>query len=231
MFFDPLYLLLMAPAFAVSIYASIKVKTTFSKFSKYGVSSGMTGAQAARRILDMFGASEVKVEAVSGNLSDHYDPRGRVLRLSEGVHDSNTLAAVGVAAHEAGHALQHAKGYAPLAMRSALVPVASFGSNLGPMLVIFGFILGGLGSFSYLMIQAGILLFTAAVVFTLITLPVEFNASKRAMGLLTTSGIITNQEYPAVRKVLNAAAMTYVAAALAAILQLVYYLMLADRRR
>ncbi|MCL5292794.1 MAG: zinc metallopeptidase [Actinobacteria bacterium] len=230
-YFDPLYWVLLIPAILLSLYASLKVKTTFSKYSRVSTSSGMSGAQAARRILDMFGASEVRIEAISGRLSDNYDPRSKTLNLSEDVYGDSSLAAVGVAAHEAGHALQHAKGYAPLALRSGLVPIASIGSNLAPMLIILGFFMRGLGGLSSLMIQAGIVLFSAAVAFTLITLPVEFNASNRAMSLLTTSGVITSEEYKPVRKVLNAAAMTYVAAALAAIMQLIYYIMLSDRRR
>lgn len=226
-FLSPLYLVLVGPAILLSIYASIKVKTTFSKYARVGVSSGMTGAQAARRILDTFGASEVQIESVGGNLSDHYDPRTKVLRLSEGVYSDASLSAVGVAAHEAGHALQHAQGYTPLALRSSLVPVASIGSNIAPFLIILGIILGAAGG---IFIKLGIVLFAAAVAFTIITLPVEFNASSRAMQLLTTSGVITQTEYGPVRKVLNAAAMTYVAAAVAAVMQLIYWVMLSDRR-
>lgn len=229
--FDPSWWIFIGPAMLLSIYASIKVHSTYSKYARVPASSGMSGAQAARRILDMFGASDVRIEPVGGNLTDHYDPRSKTLRLSEGVYSDDSLAAVGVAAHEAGHALQHAQGYAPLALRSALVPAASIGSNLGIYLVIFGLILRGLGSLSVLMMQAGIVLFAAAVAFTLVTLPVELNASKRAMQLLTTSGVITGAEYQPVRKVLNAAALTYVAAAITAVMQLIYLISLSERRR
>lgn len=229
--FDPSWWIFIGPAMLLSIYASIKVRTAYSRYSRVRASSGMSGAQAARRILDMFGASDVRIEPVGGNLTDHYDPRSKTLRLSGGVYSDDSLAAVGVAAHEAGHALQHAQGYAPLALRSALVPAASLGSNLGIYLVIFGLILRGLGGLSVLMMQVGIVLFAAAVAFTLITLPVELNASKRAMQLLTTSGVITSAEYQPVRKVLNAAALTYVAAAITAVMQLIYLISLSERRR
>src|SRR5660397_180481 len=202
-------LILLVPAIVLSLYAQYKVKTTFNKYSKVPSAQGLTGAQAARRLLDSAGLQDVQIEAASGRLSDHYDPRSRVLRLSKDVGGKNSLASLGVAAHEAGHALQHAQGYGPMRLRSALVPAASLGSNLGMIL--------------------GIVLFSAAVFFTVVTLPVEINASQRAMKQLTSHGILVSQEAAGAQKVLNAAALTYVAAALMAILNLVRLILISRR--
>lgn len=210
-------MLLLVPGIILSLYAQIKVKSTFKKYSKTKAVSGITGAQASRRLLDQAGLADVAVEEVPGELSDHYDPRSRVLRLSAGVGRSDSLAALGVAAHETGHAIQHANGYVPMKIRSAVVPVASFGSSLGPMIFIAGLFIS---SFRPLM-TIGIALFTAAVVFQIVTLPVEFDASSRAMKLLQTNGMIVQNEAQGARKVLTAAALTYVAAALMSILTLV----------
>jgi hypothetical protein len=234
-YFDPLYFLLVGPAIILAMWAQIKVSSTFGRYSKVAASSGLSGAEVAREILDRNGLSEVKIESVQGKLTDHYDPRTKVLRLSQGVYNGRSLAALGVAAHEAGHAIQHATNYAPLALRSSLVPAAMFGSNLGPILIILGlFLLAGASAFSTLggfLIQLGIIAFAAAVLFQLITLPVEYNASKRALNLLTSSGFITRAEYGSTQAVLNAAALTYLAAALAAIMQLIYFILLSQRRQ
>jgi len=204
----------------LSIYAQFKVKSTYSRFSKVSTYRGITGAQAAREILRSAGVHDVDIELTRGFLSDHYDPRSRVLRLSESVYAGDSIASVGVAAHEAGHAIQHAHGYAPLKLRSALVPVSSLGSNLAWPLLIIGFIF-----MAQSLILAGIIFFSLAVLFQIVTLPVEFNASSRALQALPASGILSDSEVAGARKVLTAAALTYVAAATAAVLQLVYFLL------
>jgi len=218
-------LILLVPAIVLSLYAQYKVKTTFNKYSKVPSAQGLTGAQAARRLLDSAGLQDVQIEAASGRLSDHYDPRSRVLRLSKDVGGKNSLASLGVAAHEAGHALQHAQGYGPMRLRSALVPAASLGSNLGMILFIVGLFFGRNPS----LMNLGIVLFSAAVFFTVVTLPVEINASQRAMKQLTSHGILVSQEAAGAQKVLNAAALTYVAAALMAILNLVRLILISRR--
>lgn len=218
MFFDLNSLLLMIPAILISLYAQIKVKSTFNKYLKVRNYRGMTGAEVARRILANNGLNEVKVEMVGGVLSDHYDPRGKVVRLSPEVYNGDSISSLGVAAHETGHAIQDSVGYAPLAIRSSLVPVASFGSSVSWILILIGFFLGSLGG---IFIKIGIILFSFAVLFQIVTLPVEFNASKRALAVLTEGGYIDNDELRLTKKVLNAAAFTYVAAALVAILELV----------
>jgi uncharacterized protein len=220
MFFDPLYLIMILPALLLSVYAQIKVKSTYSKFSQVPTSRGVTGAQAAQMILRAKGISDVTVELTRGFLSDHYDPRGKVLRLSESVYAGTSIASVGVASHEAGHAIQDADGYAPLKLRGALVPVSTLGSNLAWPLLMIGFIF-----MSQSLIMAGILFFTLAVLFQIVTLPVEFNASSRALTALPATGILSESEVKGARKVLSAAAMTYVAAATAAILQLLYFIL------
>jgi hypothetical protein len=210
----------MAPAFLVSILAQLWVKGSFSKYSKISSQSGYSGAKAAYSILKKNGIDDVSIEETKGFLGDHYDPRTKSLRLSRNVYRSNSLAAIGVAAHEAGHALQHAQGYLPLHFRSHLVPVASIGSNLAWPLLFIGLFLK-----SMMMVKWGILLFSGVVLFQLVTLPVEFNASRRALAALRTSELVSEYEIDGSRKVLTAAAMTYVAAAAAAILQLLYFLL------
>ena len=217
-FFDPLYLLFMVPGLLLSLWASARTKSAFNKWGK--VRAAMSGARAARKMLDQAGLFNVRIERAQGFLSDHYDPRSRCLRLSPDVHDRNSIAAVGVACHEAGHAIQHARNYAPLQLRSALVPVASIGSNLGWIVIMAGFFLA-LTNLVYL----GIVLFTATVVFQLVTLPVEFDASNRAKELVVDYGILMPNERAGVDKVLNAAAWTYVAAAVSSIFTLLYFLM------
>jgi uncharacterized protein len=225
MIFDPVYMVLMIFGLLISLGAAGIVKMSFAKYSKVGTQSGLTGAQVARRMLDNADLHDVKIEQVQGHLSDHYDPRSHILRLSPRVYQSNSIAALGVAAHEAGHALQQATSYAPLFLRNAVVPVAGIGTNLGFWLVILGAMFGGRissGGFGGLMVTAGLFLFGAFVFFTLITLPVEFNASRRAMAALRNDGYLTKVEADGARKVLTAAAMTYVAAAVVAIMQFLY---------
>jgi Zn-dependent membrane protease YugP len=219
--------ILLVPAVILGIYAQVKVKSSFAKYSKVTSSRGLTGADAARLVLDSAGLNNVGIEVAGSRLSDHYDPRTRVLTLSPDVGDSNSLAALGVAAHEAGHALQHAQGYAAFKLRSALVPVANIGSTLGMWLFIIGIFVSSSGS--QILMNAGILLFSAAVLFTLVTLPVEFNASSRAMTQLTNKSILMGDELKGARKVLSAAALTYVAAALMAVLQLLRLILISRR--
>jgi len=223
---DIYYLILVVPAFLFSLYAQFKVRSTFERYRKTMIRRGMTGAEVARAILDRNGLYDVQVQPVRGSLTDHYDPRTRVVRLSDAVYYSSSISAVGVAAHETGHAIQHRTGYAPLALRSNLVPAANIGSSLGPYLAIFGLILG-----YDTLVYIGILLFTLAVAFYLVTLPVEFNASRRAIAVLETTGILSYEEVVPARKVLSAAAMTYVASAAVAIASLLRLILLAGNRR
>ena len=214
-YFDPTYILVII-GMLITIAASAKVKSTFAKYSRVRSMSGMTGAEAAERLLHAAGIYDVKIEHISGHMNDHYDPRTKVLRLSDPVYGQNSLSAVGVAAHECGHAIQHEQGYAPLKLRSTLVPVANFGSMAAWPIIILGVIMG----FSQTLINLGIILFSLAVLFQLITLPVEFNASKRAIARLGETGILYGDELRHSKKVLDAAALTYVAAAAATILEL-----------
>lgn len=225
-YFDPLYMLVMIVGLAVSGIASLMVKLAFNKYARVPASSGLTGAQAAQRMLDVAGIRGVEIQRVSGFLSDHYDPRSRVVRLSPEVHDGRSISAVSVACHEVGHAIQHATKYPALAVRSAAVPIASIGSNLGLILIMVALFLGGAtaGGFGQIAALVGVALFGATVFFQLITLPVEFDASFRAKQMLPKMGIISGpREAAGVNSVLNAAAMTYVAAAVVAIMQLVYW--------
>ena len=209
--------------------ASAKVKTTFNKYSQYRSYSGMNGAQVAQRVLEAAGIYDVTVRHVSGNLTDHYDPSTKTVNLSDPVYNSYSVAALGVAAHECGHAIQHAKNYAPLSLRSALVPVANFGSMLAWPLILIGLFINGRSS--TLIIDLGIVLFSAAVLFQLVTLPVEFDASRRALVMLRTQNILSDDELKNTRKVLKSAAFTYVASAAAAILQLLRIILLVGGRR
>lgn len=227
-YFDPTYILVIIGA-VICLIASARVKSTFRKYDKVRSMSGMTGAQAAERILQSAGIRDVRIEHISGELSDHYDPRNKVLRLSDSTYGSASVAAVGVAAHECGHAIQHQKNYAPLSMRSAIVPVANIGSTLAwPLIIIGMFITSNTG---LLLINIGILCFSLAVLFQLVTLPVEFNASSRALRILGDTGILGSEELVKTRKVLRAAALTYVAGAAASILQLLRLLFLTGGRR
>jgi len=224
--FDSTYFLVLIGVI-LSLWASARVKSTYAKYSGERSLSGMTGAQAAQRILSMAGIYDVTVQHVAGNLTDHYDPRNKTLNLSDAVYSNASVAAVGVAAHECGHAIQHDRGYAALKLRSALAPVANIGANISWPLILVGLLFGG----SSLLIEIGILMFSLAVAFQLITLPVEFNASKRAMTMLEETGVLYADELPKTRKVLNAAALTYVAAAASSILQLLRLVLLFGNRR
>jgi Zn-dependent membrane protease YugP len=220
MFFDPVYLLFALPGLVLSLWAQLKVKSTFGHYAQVRPESGLSGAEAARELIRQRGVEGVRIEEVPGTLSDHYDPFQRVLRLSHDVYYGRSLAALGVAAHEAGHALQHAQAYGPLKFRSLLVKPASLGSNLGLMLTSVGLLLQA-GSLTVL----GIALFSLAVLFTLVTLPVEFDASRRAVVALQELHMVTPREAKGAAAVLNAAALTYVASAITAVLQLLYFLM------
>ena len=228
MFFSPIWLLFALPGLLLSFWAQAKVRGAVKKYSKVRTARGVTGAQVARTLLDDQGLYNVEVEEASGFLSDHYDPRSKTLRLSKDVYRNPSIAAAGIAAHEMGHAIQDKNGYFPLQIRSAFVPVARFGSTLAPWLFIAGFLLRITP-----LAWVGIVLFGVAVIFTLVTLPVEFDASKRAKKLLVNNGVLIGDEIKGVDKVLDAAALTYVAAAVAAVGQLVYYvfLLVGGRRR
>ncbi len=221
MFFDPMYFVFMLPGLLFMLWAQSKVKGNYAKYSKVRVQNGMTGAQAARALLDSNGLYNVPVEAVPGELTDHYDPRKRVLRLSQGVFNVPSVAAVGIAAHEAGHAIQHAKAYAPLQVRTAIVPAVSIGSNVGFGILFLGFIMQ-----SFNLALVGIGLFALTTVFALITLPVEFDASRRAKESLRNMGLVDVGEGQGVAKVLDAAAWTYIAGFAASLLTLLYYVSL-----
>ena len=225
--FDWTYLMVLAGAI-LSLVASAKVNSTFQKYAKVRSVSGMTAAQVARRILDRNGLPEIPVEHVSGNLSDHYDPTKKVLRLSDSTYNSISVAAIGVAAHECGHAIQHKVGYGPLKLRTAIVPAANIGSRLGMPIILLGVLFGGGGS---LLVNIGIWVFSLAVLFQIITLPVEFNASNRALAMLEDYGILGQDEKRKAKSVLSAAAMTYVAAAASSILQLLRLIILFGGRR
>lgn len=224
MFFDPIYWLVIGIGMALSLWAQARVKGTFAKYSRVGTRSGLSGAQVARGILERNSIHGVKIEPVPGVMTDHYDPKTRTLRLSEPVYGGNSMAAFGVAAHEVGHAIQHASGYAPLAFRSAWVPVAKLGGGLSMLVLILAAVLGGaataIGQTASLV---GVILFSATTVFTLVTLPVEFDASRRALLALESGSFVNPAELAGARKVLNAAAMTYVAAFITSLLTLVYW--------
>ena len=224
--FDSTYVLVLIGV-VLSLLASSKVKSTYAKYSREASLTGMTGAQAAQRILSTAGIYDVRIQHVAGNLTDHYDPRNKTLNLSDTVYGSTSVAAVGVAAHECGHAIQHDRSYAPLKIRTAIAPVANIGANISWPLILVGLLLGGNG----VLIQLGILMFSLAVAFQLVTLPVEYNASGRAMNLLSETGILYEEELRKTRKVLNAAALTYVATAASSILQLLRLVLLYGRRR
>ena len=227
-YWDPTYMLVLIGV-VVCMVASAKMNATFNKYSKVRNHMGITGREAAEQVLHRAGIYDVRVEHVSGNLTDHYDPRTKVLRLSDATYGSTSVAAMGVAAHECGHAIQHATGYAPLKMRSAFVPVANFGSQIAWPLILIGLLFNG--SMSSMLINLGILAFSLAVLFQLITLPVEFNASNRAVRALASTGMLYEDEIKSTRKVLTAAALTYVAGAASAILQLLRLVVLTGNRR
>jgi hypothetical protein len=219
MIFDPVYFLFLAPALALSLWASYRTKSAFGKYSKVPVSTGLTGAQAAQRMLDAAGVHDVKITPHRGMLTDHYNPVNKTLALSEQVYGVRSIAAVGVACHEAGHAIQHARAYRPLWLRSLLVPSANIGSSLGYLVMMFGLIAQSLQLF-----LVGVALFSCVLLFQVVTLPVEFDASARAKKLAVANGIVLPQEREGIDKVLNAAALTYVAAAISTLLTLIYFL-------
>ncbi len=229
--YDPTYILVL-PAILLAMYAQMKVSSTFSKFSTVPNRKGVTGANVAMALLNRAGIHDVRVEPVAGNLTDHYDPRAKVLRLSEAVYNKASIAAISVAAHETGHAIQHDQSYAGLAIRNFIFPVVNISSRIAFPLILIGFFLsGGRGALGMLLINIGIILYTCVVAFQIITLPVEFNASSRAIEMLEENNYLTPDEVSPAKKVLNAAALTYVAAAAVAILNLLRFVLLANRRR
>lgn len=227
-YWDPTYILVVIGA-VICMIASARVKGTFNKYSQLRSMSGMNGEQVAQRVLQAAGIYDVQVRHVSGSLTDHYDPRTKTVNLSDPVYNATSVAALGVAAHECGHAIQHAKSYAPLSIRSALVPIANFGSMLAWPVILIGLLFNTRSS--GLIIDIGILLFSAAVLFQLVTLPVEFDASRRALVMLRTQGILADDELKYTRRVLKSAALTYVASAAAAILQLLRIILITNGRR
>ena len=227
-FYDPTYILVVI-GLAICLLASAKMRSTFNRYSRVRNHSGLTGRDAAEQILRRAGIYDVRVEHVGGNLTDHYDPRSKVLRLSDATYGSTSVAALGVAAHECGHAIQHDTGYVPLQVRSALVPVVNFGSSIAWILIAIGLIFNSRSSILFL--NLGILAFSLAVILQLVTLPVEFNASSRAIHILGGSGMLYEDEVNATKKVLFAAALTYVAGAISSILQLLRIIMIANNRR
>lgn len=223
--FDSLYLYLVVPAIIIALWSQIKVKTTFSKYSAYR--TNINGADAARRVLELNGVHGVKIERVSGKLTDHYDPRTNTIRLSESVCGSYSVSAVGVAAHEAGHAVQYAKGYFPIKLRSVILPVCNLGSQLSLPLLIIGLIFN-----FYFLVKLGVIFFCGALIFQLVTLPVEFNASRRAVNALRDGAVLlTDNDIKYTKRVLSAAAMTYVAAALVSLAQLIRLIAITGRKR
>lgn len=228
MYFDPTYVLVIIGVI-ICLAASAKMRSTFNKYSRVRSRSGMTGREAAEYVLRSAGIYDVRVEHVSGNLTDHYDPRTKTLRLSDATYNSQSVAAIGVAAHECGHAVQHAAGYAPLRFRGALVPIANLGSTIAWPLIIIGLLFTGQSSMMFL--NLGIIAFSLAVLFQIVTLPVEFDASNRAVHILGSTGLLYEDELRDTRKVLSAAALTYVAGAAASILQLLRIVLLANSRR
>ena len=229
--FDWTYLVLILPCMIFSLIASSRVNSTFKKYSSQYSLRRLTGAEAARRVLAHNGVSGVRIERVSGNLTDHYDPRTNVIRLSDSVYDSTSTAAIGVAAHEAGHAVQYAREYAPIKLRAAIIPLTNFGSKLAMPLILAGILLAAFGSFSTILVDLGIAAFGLSFVFQLITLPVEFNASRRAIQAIEEGQLLTAEEQKGAKKTLKAAAMTYVAAMAVALAQLLRLIVLFGNRR
>jgi len=229
--FDWTYLIIVLPCIILSMWASSSVNSTFNKYSKVNSMRHLTGAEAAQRVLSANGVRGVRIERVSGNLTDHFDPKTNVIRLSDSVHSSTSVAAIGVACHEAGHAVQYAQNYGPIRLRAAIIPVTNIGSKLAMPLILLGILFSFLGNLSYGLVYLGIACFSLSLVFQLVTLPVEFNASRRAMDTIESSGILTEEEQRGARKTLKAAAMTYVAATAVALAQVVRLLVLFGGRR
>lgn len=228
---DMSYVILVLPCILLSLWASSNVNSTFKKYSSQFSRRGLTGAEAARRVLSAHGVGNVRIERVSGNLTDHYDPRTNVIRLSDNVYGNTSTAAIGVACHEAGHAVQYAQGYAPIKLRAAIIPVTNFGSRLAMPLILIGLLLAAFGNLSVILIDLGIACFGLSLVFQLVTLPVEFNASNRALRAIADSNLLTEDEQAGARKTLRAAALTYVAATAVAFAQLLRLILLFGRRR
>jgi Zn-dependent membrane protease YugP len=226
MMFDPAYLVMILPALILALYAQFKVKSTFARFSSVRASRGSSADSVSRMLLDKFGLQNVRIERVSGSLTDHYDPRSKTLRLSDSVGGASSIAAIGVAAHEVGHAVQDLQRYAPLSIRNSLVPVASLGSNLGMLFFVIGLFVN-IG----FLVTLGIIFFSCAVLFQIVTLPVEFDASRRALAMLSETGTLSPAELSGARSVLSAAALTYVAATVMAVMQLLYLLSRSRKRR
>ena len=226
MYFDWTYVVLVLPCIIFSLIASSSVNSTFKKYSQQFSRRGITGAQAAERVLRANGVNGVTIARVSGNLTDHFDPKTNVIRLSDSVYDSTSTAAIGVACHEAGHAVQYAQHYAPIKLRAAIIPVTNIGSKLAMPLILLGVLFSAFGYMSYSLVYLGIACFGLSLLFQLVTLPVEFNASRRAMAAIESAGILTDEEQKGARKTLTAAAMTYVAATALALMQLLRLIML-----
>ena len=229
--FDWTYLVLVLPCIILSLWASSSVKNTFRRYSTQYSTRRITGADAAQRVLRNHGVHNVRIERIAGDLTDHFDPKTNVIRLSDSVYDSTSTAAIGVACHEAGHAVQYATNYAPIKLRAAIIPITNFGSKLAMPLILLGVVLSFLGNFSYALVYLGIACFGLSLVFQLVTLPVEFNASRRAVRAISEAGILTSQELSGAKKTLKAAAMTYVAATAVALAQLLRLIILFGGRR
>ena len=229
--FDWTYIVIVLPCILLSLWASASVKNTFKRYSKQMSSRHITGAEAARRVLSANGVYGVQIQHVAGDLTDHYDPKANVIRLSDSVYNSSSTAAIGVACHEAGHAVQYAESYFPIKLRAAIIPITNIGSKLAMPLILLGVVLSFLGNFSYTLVYLGILCFALTLVFQLVTLPVEFNASRRALAAIDEAELLTEDERRGAKKTLKAAAMTYVAATAVAFAQLLRLLMLFGRRR
>ena len=229
--FDMTYLVLVLPCIILSLWASARVNSTFKKYSNQLSRRRITGAEAARRVLSANGVHDVRIDRISGNLTDHYDPKANVIRLSDSVYDSTSTAAIGVACHEAGHAVQYAVNYAPIKLRAAIIPITNIGSKLAMPLILLGLLLTFMEDFSYFFVYLGIACVGLSLVFQLVTLPVEFNASRRAMEAIQDSELLTSEEQEGARKTLTAAAMTYVAATAVALAQLLRLLVIFGRRR
>lgn len=229
-YFDWTYIVLVLPCVILSLWASANVNGTFKKYSKHISSRRITGAQAAQRVLMAHGIHNVRIERISGNLTDHFDPKTNVIRLSDSVYDNPSTAAIGVACHEAGHAVQYAREYAPIKLRASIVPITNIGSKLAMPLIILGLLVSYLGDLSYAIVYIGIACFGLSLVFQLVTLPVEFNASRRALEAIEQGNILTDDELKGARKTLSAAAMTYVAATAVALTQLLRLIILFGRR-
>ena len=229
--FDWTYLVLVLPCILLSLWASSSVKSTFKRYSTQYSARRITGADAAARVLRSYGVHNVRIDRVSGNLTDHFDPKANVIRLSDNVYDSTSTAAIGVACHEAGHAVQYATHYAPIKLRAAIIPITNFGSKLAMPLILLGILLSFAGNLSYTLVYLGIACFGLSLVFQLITLPVEFNASRRAIRAIEETGILTSQELTGARRTLKAAAMTYVAATAVSLAQLLRLIILFGGRR